>query len=153
MTQDPFELTRFVKAQNGEDSHHRGVTWDSITAELTTGHKRGHWMWFVFPQVDLGHTPTSHHFAIRSRDEAVAYLTHPVLGPRLRQCTRLIVGSGITDPVAIFGHTDSRKLRSSLTLFDAISPDDVFAEALRMFFAGDADPRTLTYLQTFPDPG
>jgi uncharacterized protein (DUF1810 family) len=148
---DPYNLARFVDAQDGRDPHHRGVTWESITSELAAGRKRGHWMWFVFPQVDLGHTPTSHHFAITSRDEAVAYLAHPVLGPRLRECTRLILGCGSSDPVQIFGHLDSHKLRSSMTLFDAVAPGGEFAEALQTFFAGEADRRTLDYLDAFPE--
>lgn len=152
MSPDPFDLARFVTAQDGQDPNHGGVSWSAITAELAAGHKQGHWMWFVFPQVDLGHTPTSHHFAIRSRDEAVAYAAHPVLGPRLEECTRLILDCGITDPVGVFGHLDSHKLRSSLTLFDVVSPDGVFAAALQRFFGGDRDGRTLTYLAAFPDP-
>lgn len=152
MTDDPFDLARFSTAQDGRDPNHRGVGWESITAELAAGRKHGHWMWFVFPQVDLGHTPTSHHFAIMSRDEAVAYLADPVLGPRLRECTRLILDCGNSDPVSIFGHIDSRKLRSSLTLFDAVSPQEIFAEGLDTFFAGDRDEHTLMFLQTFPDP-
>ncbi|MFN8125248.1 MAG: DUF1810 domain-containing protein [Candidatus Nanopelagicales bacterium] len=152
MTDDPFDLARFATAQDGDDPHHRGASWESITAELAAGHKRGHWMWFVFPQVDLGHTPTSHHFAITSREEAVAYLAHPVLGPRLAQCTRLILDCGTADPVAIFGHLDSHKLRSSLTLFDAVAPGGIYAEGLQRFFDGEVDQRTLTYLAAFPDP-
>lgn len=152
MDDDPYGLARFVLAQDGHDRHHPGVTWESITAELATGRKRGHWMWFVFPQVDLGHTPTSHHFAITSRDEAVAYLAHPLLGPRLHDCTRLILDYGARDATVIFGHTDSRKLRSSLTLFDAVAPDGMFAEGLRTYFNGERDQHTITYLQAFPDP-
>lgn len=148
---DPYDLARFVTAQDGLDPHHRGVSWESITGELRVGHKTGHWMWFVFPQVDLGHTPTSHHFAITSRDESVAYLEHPVLGPRLRLCTDLVLQCGTTDAGRIFGHTDSRKLRSSMTLFDAVAPGEQFATTLDTFFGGDRDDRTLTYLQALPD--
>lgn len=82
----------------------------------------------------------------------MAYLADPVLGPRLRECTRLILDCGNSDPVSIFGHIDSRKLRSSLTLFDAVSPQEIFAEGLDTFFAGDRDEHTLMFLQTFPDP-
>ena len=149
MTDDPFALARFVTAQDGRDPHYRGVDWRSITAELAAGRKRGHWMWFVFPQVDLGHTPTSHHFAIMSRDEAAAYLAHPILGPRLRECTSLILEGGDSDPVAIFGHTDSRKLHSSLTLFDAVDSGGIFAEGLDTFFAGEHDEITLNFLRSF----
>jgi uncharacterized protein (DUF1810 family) len=138
-------------AQDGQDPHHRGVSWETITQELQAGHKRGHWMWFVFPQVDLGHTPTSHHFAITSRAEALAYLAHPILGARLRQATQLTLDSRVDDPAVIFGHPDTLKLRSSLTLFDAVSPDDVFADALRVLFDGQRDERTLIYLDAFPD--
>lgn len=151
MTEDLYDLERFVTAQDGRDPHHRGVDWTSITSELAAGQKRGHWMWFVFPQVDLGHTPTSHHFAIRSRDEANAYVVHPVLGPRLEQCVRLVLDCGTTDPVAIFGHVDAKKFRSSMTLFDQVAPDGLHAEALRRFFGGERDPHTIAYLQAFPD--
>lgn len=151
---DPYDLARFVTAQDGRDPHHPGVDWASITSELAAGRKRGHWMWFVFPQVDLGHTPTSHHFAIQSRDEAVAYLEHPVLGPRLRESVSLILGCGTEDAAQLVGHLDAKKLRSSLTLFDAVSPetDVIFTTALAAFFGGQRDTRTLTYLQAFPDP-
>lgn len=149
---DPYDLDRFISAQDGRDPHHPGVDWESITAELRAGRKTGHWMWFVFPQVDLGHTPTSHHFAITSRDEAVAYLAHPILGPRLRDSTALILACGTADPVRIFGHLDSRKLQSSLTMFDSVAPNAEFAAALDTFFEANRDSRTLTYLEAFPDP-
>lgn len=149
---DPYDLARFVTAQDGDDPHHRGVSWQGITAELAAGRKHGHWMWFVFPQVDLGHTPTSHHFAIKSRDEAVAYLSHRVLGPRLGECTGLVLSCGVTDAARIFGHLDAAKFRSCMTLFDAVAPAGEFAAALATFFDGETDPRTLQYLAAFPDP-
>lgn len=150
MTDDSFDLQRFVDAQDGDDPNHPGIAWDGITSQLAVGRKRGHWMWFVFPQVDLGHTPTSHHFAIKSAREAEAYLAHPVLGGRLRLCTRLVLDSGVRDATQIFGHIDRTKFRSSMTLFHLIGPDEpLFAQGLAKFFNGETDPHTLTYLNTF----
>lgn len=149
---DPYLLDRFVAAQDGRDPNHAGIRWSDVTTELGTGHKQGHWMWFVFPQVDLGHTPTSHHFAIMSQDEALAYLAHPILGPRLKECTRLVLACGQPDAVRIFGHIDSRKFRSSMTLFHLAAPDDPnFDQALKGFFGGDLDHRTEVFLRSFPD--
>lgn len=150
MIDDPFDLQRFIDAQDGNDPQHPGMDWDDITSQLATGHKRGHWMWFVFPQVDLGHTPTSHHFAITSADEARAYLSHPVLGERLRRCTSLVLDSGVRDATQIFGHIDRTKFRSSMTLFHLIDPDEPhFERALAEFFGGRTDPHTVTYLTSF----
>ena len=149
---DAYDLQRFVTAQDGADPHHPTITWHGVTAELRSGKKTGHWMWFVFPQVDLGHTPTAHHFAIMSRDEAVAYVSDPTLGARLREATRLVPAGGRTDASRIFGQLDARKFHSSMTLFDAVAPGDVFATALTECFAGVRDHRTLEYLAAFPDP-
>src|SRR5215471_14890599 len=107
---DPFNLQRFVDAQNS--------CFDRVRSELQDGKKRSHWMWFIFPQIKgLGHSPMAQKFAISSKEEAAAYLEHPMLGPRLRQCTQLVnclEGGSIGD---IFGNPDDLKFRSCMTLF------------------------------------
>ena len=137
---DPYDLQRFVDAQ--------GPVYEQVRAELRAGRKRSHWMWFVFPQIEgLGRSDTARRYAISSRAEAEAYLEHPVLGPRLRECTRLVnlvEGSSAED---IFGYTDSRKFRSSMTLFAHSTTDDqIFWDALRKYFRGDYDYLTLERL-------
>jgi uncharacterized protein (DUF1810 family) len=136
----PYNLQRFVNAQN--------PVYEEVRSELRDGQKRTHWMWFVFPQIDgLGDSPTARRFAISSIDEAKAYLQHPVLGPRLRECTGLvndIQGKRIEE---IFGYPDYLKFRSSMTLFSQAVPDmPVFAEALRKYFGGENDALTIERL-------
>ena len=138
---DAFRLERFVEAQEPVYEH--------VCAELREGRKRSHWMWFVFPQVrGLGHSPTAQHFAIRSRAEAEAFLRHPVLGVRLRECTALVnavEGRGISD---IFGYPDDLKFRSSITLFAEVAPEEqVFRQALDKYFGGEPDERTMALME------
>ncbi len=137
---DPFSLHRFVDAQEG--------IFDTALSELRNGAKRSHWIWFVFPQIaGLGHSPTSQRYAIRSLDEAKAYLDHAILGPRLRQCVEtLLAWAGVRNAETIFGPIDAMKLRSSLTLFAAAAPEDpLFERALAAFF-DSPDPETLRLL-------
>jgi uncharacterized protein (DUF1810 family) len=137
---DPFDLQRFVDAQQS--------VFDSALSELREGAKRSHWMWFIFPQIaGLGHSPTSRRFAIRSLDEARAYLQHPLLGTRLRQAVEgLLAWAARRDALSIFGPVDALKLRSSLTLFAAAAPGErLFEDALSAFF-DFADPETLRLL-------
>jgi uncharacterized protein (DUF1810 family) len=124
---DPFDLERFVVAQRASLA---------FLDELRAGRKTSHWMWFVFPQLEgLGSSVTARRYAIRSLDEARAYLAHPVLGPRLRECVAIISALAENDPVRIFGTIDAMKLRSSLSLFRDAAPDEpVFVEALRKFY-------------------
>ena len=136
---DQFELVRFVRAQ--ELDYERAVT------ELRTGHKRTHWMWHVFPQFDgLGISPRSVEFAIKSRAEAIAYLAHPILGPRLLECCEVIVGLGDYSVIEIFGRPDDLKLHSCITLFAQISSHAVFQQVLDKYFDGRLDERTLQLL-------
>ena len=136
MTDDPFDLRRFVDAQ-------RPVI-DAVRRELADGRKRTHWMWFIFPQfAGLGTSPTSRRYAIGSIDEARAYLAHPVLGPRLVECVELVHGVDGRSALEIFGSPDDMKLRSCLTLFDLASDDAVFASALERYFDGVRDHATL----------
>lgn len=130
-----MSLERFVIAQAASLS---------FMDELRAGRKTSHWMWFVFPQIaGLGSSTMARRYAIESLDEARAYLAHPVLGPRLRECVSILLALEERDPVAIFGSIDAMKLRSSLTLFMRAAPDEIlFSEALRIFYAGVADPAT-----------
>jgi uncharacterized protein (DUF1810 family) len=136
---DSFELQRFVDAQEG--------TFEVALAELQAGEKRSHWMWFIFPQIaGLGSTPTAQYYAIRSPTEARAFLAHPVLGPRYRQAVETAARwAGKRAAVAILGEIDALKLRSSLTLFESVSGDPLFASALAGLFVGP-DPQTLRLL-------
>jgi uncharacterized protein (DUF1810 family) len=135
---DPFELERFVAAQD------QGGTYDAAVAELRAGRKRSHWMWFVFPQVaGLGQSPISHRYAISSLAEAEAYLAHPTLGPRLIQCAQIVRDLRGRDAEDIFGGIDAIKLRSSMTLFARADPQNaVFREVLDAYFAGRPDDAT-----------
>ena len=134
------DLERFVAAQ--------AAVIDDVRAELTAGRKRTHWMWFVFPQLrGLGASPTARHYALGSRDEACAFLVHPVLGPRLRECAALVNRHGGTPIRTIFGTPDDLKFRSSATLFARAAPDEaVFRTSLDLFFGGEPDARTLALL-------
>ena len=137
---DPYDLQRFLTAQE--------PVMDRVRAELRRGRKASHWMWFVFPQVaGLGSSPTARHYALSGLDEARAYLAHPVLGPRLRECAELaaaVEGGGAAE---VFGHPDDLKLRSSMTLFSRAAPDTpAFAAVLDRYFDGEPDGRTLDLL-------
>lgn len=138
---DPYNLKRFVDAQD--------PVYDTVLGELRAGRKRTHWMWFVFPQLrGLGHSPTAVHFGIASRAEAQAYLDHPVLGPRLRECTRLVLAVDGRTAREVFGSPDDLKLRSSMTLFahtDSDSGAD-FAAVLEKFYGGEEDAATVERL-------
>ena len=135
-----FDLERFVTAQ--DDAYPRAF------ADLREGHKRSHWLWFVFPQIaGLGHSPMARFYAIASIAEARAYLAHPVLGPRLDTCTRAMLAHKGQRAEAILGGIDALKFRSSLTLFEAVADDPaLFAAALDAFYEGGRDARTLELL-------
>ena len=136
---DPHNLQRFVDAQ--------APVFDAVRAELRKGLKSGHWMWFVFPQIHgLGFSHTSQKYAIRSRAEAKAYLSHPVLGPRLRECTELVLRVEGRSAHDIFGSPDDLKFRSCMTLFAQVATDQVFDAALQKYFDGRPDPLTLDRL-------
>jgi len=139
---DPFRLRRFVDAQDG------GRAFATAVLELRGGRKRSHWMWFIFPQIaGLGLSPTAQHFAISGVPEARAYLAHPVLGPRLVQCARILTELPGTDAVTVLGSVDAQKLRSSMTLFAAAYPaEGVFQDVLDQYFAGEADDGTTSRL-------
>jgi uncharacterized protein (DUF1810 family) len=134
---DRFNFERFIEAQE--------PLFDKVRQELRAGQKEGHWMWFIFPQIaGLGQSPMSIRFAISSSAEAVAYLAHPVLGPRLRECAKLVLDVEGRTARQIFGPVDELKFRSSMTLFAKASPEDnLFRRCLEKYFAGDSDPATL----------
>ena len=116
---EPYDLERFVRAQNA------GRTYERAVAELRNGRKESHWMWYVFPQISgLGQSPTSKTFAISSLEEAKAYLRHPVLGARLAECTSVVAGTDGATAEEIFGGIDALKLRSSMTLFMRATSDE-----------------------------
>ena len=135
---DRYDLERFVTAQNA------GSTYDRAVSELQAGFKSSHWMWFVFPQIaGLGQSPTSRQFAISSAAEATAYLEHPVLGPRLRECARILADLKGRSADQIFGSVDAMKLRSSMTLFHRAAPDEaLFSQVLTRYFDGIPDHAT-----------
>lgn len=137
---DSFNLHRFVMAQE--------PIYDQVRAELTQGEKRSHWMWFIFPQIrGLGASSMAQKFAIESADEALAYLAHPVLGPRLLECTRLVNGVQRRSLHEIFGSPDDMKFRSSMTLFAHVSPrTSEFTAALQKYCRGESDARTVEIL-------
>jgi uncharacterized protein (DUF1810 family) len=137
-----FDLDRFVAAQD------QGGTYVDALGELRNGRKQGHWMWFVFPQIaGLGSSPMAQHYAISSLEEAKAYVDHPVLGPRLRDCCTALLDLPSSDPVQVLGHIDALKLRSSMTLFDRAAPDEpVFGRVLEKYYAGELDDATLSRL-------
>lgn len=140
MSKDPFHLERFVDAQSG--------VYQQVCEELRQGRKRSHWMWFIFPQIrGLGSSPMANHYAISSLGEAEAYLSHPTLGPRLRNSTRLVLDLEGRSIEEIFGYPDDLKFRSSMTLFARAAPgNQIFNEALQKYFAGVPDQATLDRL-------
>lgn len=141
---DPHDLHRFVQAQQGD--------YQRALEEIRRGRKQSHWMWYVFPQFEgLGSSPMARQYAIKSRDEAEAYLRHPVLGPRLRECAEAALAVGGRSAHEIFGSPDDLKLRSCATLFAAVSPaGSVFEQVLSRYFGGERDERTLRLLSGKP---
>jgi len=140
MTNDPHNLNRFVDAQQ--------PVYEQVCEELRAGHKQSHWMWFIFPQMKgLGHSGMADYYGIASRQEAEAYLAQPVLGARLRKCTRLVNRVEGRSIEQILGYPDNLKFRSSMTLFAAAaSGDPIFDDALQKYFDGKPDPLTLKLL-------
>ncbi len=142
MTVDPFDLDRFVQAQARDYAR--------ALSELRAGRKTTHWMWYVLPQLrGLGSSSMATHYGVGSLDEARAYLAHPVLGPRLLECTEAMNGLRGTNAAEVLGHVDAAKFKSCLTLFLAADPgNEVLHEALRKYYAGVEDERTIVLLRT-----
>ena len=137
---DPFNLQRFLAAQQG--------VYERAVRELGAGRKQSHWMWFIFPQIQgLGSSPTAREFAIADLDEARAYLSHALLGSRLRHCTSLVLESKLPGVEEIFGYPDHLKFHSCMSLFaKADAAESEFAQALRQYFDSRLDPQTLQRL-------
>jgi uncharacterized protein (DUF1810 family) len=137
---DPYDLGRFVEAQEG--------AYARALAELRSGRKRSHWIWYVFPQLDgLGYSPMSKRFSIKSLAEAQAYLRHPVLGPRLLECFQAVLGAGGRSALELMGSPDDMKLRSCATLFERVAPAiAVFGQLIDKYFQGERDAATLRLL-------
>lgn len=144
---DPYHLNRFVQAQ--QDDFERAL------AEITSGNKRTHWMWYIFPQLDgLAFSSTAKHYAIKSIEEAKAYLAHPVLGRRLLECAEAAMGVEGRSATEIFGSPDDLKLRSCATLFACVSPPgSVFDQLLQKYYRGERDGKTLKLLGMEPEVG
>ena len=141
---DPHDLARFVQAQAG--------SYEQALAEVRSGRKHSHWMWYVFPQFEgLGFSATSRRYSIKSVEEAKAYLSHPVLGPRLAACARAALSVEGRSALEVFGSPDDMKLKSCATLFASVSPaGSVFEQILDKYFSGKRDDKTLRLLAQAP---
>ena len=140
MTEDRYNLSRFIEAQDG--------VFPIALRELQKGCKRSHWMWYIFPQLKhLGHSYNSRFYGLSGLDDAAAYLKEATLGKRLREVSEAILALPTDDAREVFGGIDCVKLRSSMTLFDAVCPDDIFARVLDKFFNGQRDNRTLKIIK------
>lgn len=144
---DPYDLRRFVRAQEAD--------YEQALSEIRSGRKRTHWMWYIFPQLDgLAFSSTAKYYAIKSLAEAEAYLEHPILGPRLRECSEAAVGVEGQSAVEIFGSPDDLKLRSCATLFaQASPPGSIFDRLLAKYYRGQTDNKTLQLLGMKPRVG
>ena len=138
-TDDKYNLNRFVEVQK--------LYYEQARQEIQDGMKRSHWIWFIFPQLAiLGHSSNAKYYGISGYDEAEAYLQHPILGERLREVTRLLLTHQEMAATDIFGDLDALKVRSCMTLFDAVSPDDIFEQVLEAFYHGTCCKKTLDYM-------
>ena len=136
-----YNLKRFIEAQEG--------VYPIALQELREGCKRSHWMWYIFPQLkQLGHSYNSRFYGLSGKDEAAAYLAEPVLGQRLREVSEAILNLPTNDAYEVFGGIDGMKLRSSMTLFDFVSPNGIFARVLDKYFNGQRDKKTLTIIKS-----
>ena len=134
--QDSFNLNRFIIAQD--------AVYDTVVAELSDGCKRSHWMWYIFPQLKhLGHSYNAKFYGISGWEEAKAYLANPILDARLRKVSEIILALPEDDAREVFGGIDAIKLRSSMTLFDLVAPNDIFSRVLEKYFNGKRDRRTI----------
>lgn len=136
---DEINIERFVEAQEG--------VWAGYAvalAEIEQGRKKSHWIWYIFPQLrGLGHSRRAHFYGIADRKEAENYLAHPVLGPRLREISGALLANTNKSARAIFGDIDAQKVKSCMTLFDSISPNDIFADVLDSFYSGERDKKSI----------
>lgn len=136
---DKNNILRYVEAQKNP-----WVGYDKALAEIKRGKKISHWIWYIFPQLrGLGHSRRSHFYGIIDRKEAVDYLAHPVLGPRLREITEALLENSDKSAIAILGKIDAQKVKSCMTLFDCISPNDIFSDVLASLYNGERDPNSV----------
>ncbi|MEI6332744.1 MAG: DUF1810 domain-containing protein [Pseudanabaena sp. ELA645] len=135
-----FHIERFLSAQNSQ--------YESVLSELRSGQKFGHWMWYIFPQIKgLGTSAMAEKYGIISKKEAIAYFDHPILGVRLKECSKIVIGIQGRTAVQIFGYIDSLKFRSCMTLFAEIAPDcEIFATALSKYYDNHLDQLTINIL-------
>lgn len=142
LNDDPFDLNRFLQAQKAD--------YETALQEIRAGQKRSHWIWYIFPQFEgLGFSSTSQHYAIKSAEEAKAYLVHPNLGARLLECAEAVLAVENRTATEIFGSTDAQKLKSCATLFAQVSPSDpVFERLIEKYSQGQRDQKTLELLNT-----
>lgn len=137
--EDKFELDRFLLVQV--------LDYDNALQEITEGRKRTHWIWYIFPQLAvLGRSSTAKYYGISGYEEAKAYFEHPVLGARLREVTEALLQHRDKEAVDILGYVDAVKVRSCMTLFDAVSPEDIFRDVLDVFYQGVPDEQTLSFI-------
>ena len=143
---DPYDLNRFLVAQEG--------VYERALAELKGGQKRTHWMWYIFPQIaGLGYSPAAKRYSIKSREEALQYLSHPLLGKRLSECTEAVLALKGGTVSEIFGYPDDLKFKSSMTLFEKMAgPGSVFSAALERYCRGERDAATLKLLEKHIPP-
>lgn len=143
-SKDPYQLNRFIEAQ--------ADLYPTVIKELTTGIKLSHWMWFIFPQVyGLGQSKTTQFYSIKSKEEALAYLNHPILGARLKECSQLLLTHEDKTASQIFGSPDSFKLQSSMSLFSFVAPQEIlFQTVLDKFYNNNPDERTNKIILSFP---
>ena len=140
MSNNNSDLNRFVEAQDD--------VYPVALQELQQGRKRSHWMWYIFPQLkQLGHSYNAKYFGISGIAEATAYLQHPILGQRLREVSETILSLSCSNATDIFGRIDAMKLRSSMTLFDVVSPKDIFARVLDKYFGGQRDSKSIKLIE------
>lgn len=133
------DIERFVEAQKNP-----WARYEVALAEIVHGRKMSHWIWYIFPQLrGLGHSRYSHFYGIADRKEAEAYLAHPILGSRLREISKALLANTNKPAVAILGEIDALKVKSCMTLFDCISPDDIFADVLDSFYNGGRDKKSI----------
>lgn len=148
---DRFFLARFKNAQeHGLNGSGKG-TYEQALAEIRNGRKTGHWMWYIFPQiVGFGHSHNNWYYAIKSKEEAAAYLEDETLNKRMREICEALLSLETNDPQAVFGFPDWLKLGSSMTLFDYVSPDDIFDKVLKKFFSGSRDLNSISKIGNIP---
>lgn len=148
---DRFCLARFKNAHEfGVNGSEKG-TYEQALIEIRNGRKRGHWMWYIFPQiVGFGHSHNTKYYAIKSKEEVIAYLEDEILNKRMREICEALLSLETNNPQEVFGFPDWMKLGSSMTLFDYVSPNDIFDKVLKKFFLGSRDLKSISIIRNIP---